>query len=302
MGRAVFSLADLRRWNRTELALGVAGFPVGHSVSPVMHNAALAQCPELKDWRYFAFELRPEELPEALGLMARAPFRGLNLTVPLKTVVYELVRDRDGSAEAVRAANTLLFERPGSGAPPTAFSTDGEGLLRALEEDFGWKPEGTTGSGVLLLGAGGAGQSAAACLDRAGANVFWYNRTADKVTRLIGELGLRRTRAVAADEIKRLRADLIINATSLGLKAGDPAPLELEQTGTAGARLACDMVYNPPQTAFLEQAGRLGLKTANGLSMLLYQGVRSFEIWTKRQAPVRVMRDVLKEAVYERTS
>ncbi|MDX2225776.1 MAG: shikimate dehydrogenase [Verrucomicrobiae bacterium] len=288
---SVYTLAHLREWNRSAPSLAVIGSPIGHSVSPAMHNAALAQFADLAGWEYFRFEITPAELPEALAQFAARGFAGINLTVPHKVSAYELIPDRDASACEAQAINTLHFA---AGQKPRGYSTDGYGLLRGLAGDFGFEPAGRT---VLVLGAGGAGQSAVVALEKAGARIFWYNRTAGKVSALIPRLGLENTYLVNAGQIPWEETGLVINATSAGLREGDGVPVALP----AGRRDLCayDMVYKPAQTPFLREAAARGLRTANGLSMLLHQGAKAFEIWTKKAPPVEVMEAALKKTVYD---
>ncbi len=294
--RQFYTIKDLRAWNRKEPSLGVVGFPVEHSASPVMQNAALEQFAQFQSWHYFRFEIRAGELPEAMQLFARNHFVGLNLTVPHKTAAYALIENRDESAESVQAVNTVLFDWPGSAAAPEGFSTDGYGLLTALEKDLAFEPAGKT---ILLLGAGGAGQTAAVVLEKAGARILWHNRTPDKVAALIPRLGLENSYLVNPGQIAWGEIDLVLNSTSAGLGEKPVSPLDFSRVENLSPGLcAYDMLYGKEKTPFLKSAEEGGIRCADGLSMLLHQGARAFEIWTKQKAPLEKMEESLKKAIY----
>jgi shikimate dehydrogenase len=292
---AVYGLQDLDRWNSSSVSLAVVGKPVAHSLSPAMHNAALArmatQRPELRAWRYHKFELAPEQLAEALPKFHRAGFVGLNFTVPHKEIVLGLAQEVSSFARAAGAANTL--ERTSGGW--RAHNTDGYGLATALRAEFGIdfadKP-------VVLLGAGGAARAAAAqCLADAAREIWIGNRTMARADALAQQLeGSRastRIRAFDPREVGQLpRGAIVINATSLGLKPSDPAPAEIKKFPAPA--VVYDMIYNPPVTALLRDARDAGIRCANGLSMLVHQGARALSIWTGQEAPAEVMQGALR--------
>jgi len=293
------TLADLESWSAAGTALAVVGRPVAHSLSPAIHNAALARMtgtqPLFRDWRYFKFDIAPDELPQALPLFHRKKFRGLNLTVPHKTLAVPHLEAGDDFVRAAGAANTLIRTATGwRGA-----NTDGYGLATALREEFRAPLAGTN---VILLGAGGAARGAAVeCLGSACGELWIGNRTQATLTTLLSELAplAGKTKLHGFDLLQPPAglpaAAIVINATSLGLKPDDTAPIDL----TKIPRPACvyDMIYRPPQTALLRQAAGLGLATANGLSMLVHQGARSLELWTGSAVPVSVMHDAARAAL-----
>ena len=278
----VLTLSDLESWSRPGTSLAVLGQPIGHSISPAMHNAALADLaisnPPFADWRYFRFEIPPADLPRALELFHAKNFRGLNLTVPHKVLAFDRVTSVAEPARPVGAVNTLLWEARGW----RGYNTDGYGLVSALRQDLGCDLAGTH---VILLGAGGAARSAAVeCLRRNCASLSIANRTRDNLDALLAVLaplaGGIPLRSFAPDA---QRPDLpagavVINATSAGLRAGDPAPIDLQRLPRPAS--VFDMIYNPPQTPLLRAAAALGLPQANGLSMLVHQGAKSLEIWS----------------------
>lgn len=285
------TLDALSAWSHPGTALAVLGHPIKHSVSPAMHNAALAamarERPEFAAWRYFRFDVPPDQLPHALTRLHAAGFHGLNLTVPHKVLAVELVAEIDPAARAIGAVNTLRRTATGW----KGFNTDGYGLATALKADLAID---LAGAHVVLLGAGGAARGAAVeCLQRRCASLRIANRTRSNLDALLAALRplTGNTALEGFDPTKPpsgLPAGLVvINATSAGLKPGEPAPMDLRRL-PPGAKVY-DMVYNPPQTTLLRDAVALGLPHANGLSMLVHQGARALEIWTDAAVPAAVM-------------
>jgi shikimate dehydrogenase len=278
----VLTLADLATWSRPGVSLAVLGHPIRHSVSPAMHNAALAALARddarLADWRYFKFEVPPEELPRALDLLHRGGFHGVNLTVPHKVLAFGRMAEVDPAARPAGAVNTLL-RRDGGWA---GFNTDGYGLAAAVRETLGL---GLSGAHVVLLGAGGAARGAAVeCLQRRCASLTIVNRTRENLEALLALLkplagGIPVTGLDPAEVADRSPAGtLIINATSAGLKASDPLPVDLAALRAPAA--VFDMIYNPPTTPLLRTAAERGIPAANGLAMLVHQGAKALEIWS----------------------
>ena len=287
----------------------VYGYPVGHSASPAMQNAGIAAL-GLK-WRYLAFEVNPEQLREALDEAKEMKLIGVNLTVPHKLLAVSLMDAFDDSAKMWGAVNTVRFEgrdergawrplRDFAQAPKDVrghgFNTDAEAMTRSLWEDLGLDVKGAS---VLLLGAGGAGRTAALKLAADGAGrLFLVNRTTSKAEALAGEICQRWPEARVTVGYPSGPVELVLNATSLGLRAEDPLPFDAEQFDLTQARLAYDMIYRPAETPLLAKAKSAGLRVANGIGMLLYQGAKALEIWSGREAPVEVMRAALVENVY----
>lgn len=278
----VLTLADLAAWSRPGTSLAVLGHPIKHSISPAMHNAALAELaatePRLADWRYFRFEVHPDDLPRALDLLWARGFRGVNLTVPHKIIAFDRVAEVEPAARPVGAVNTLLR----TGAGWRGFNTDGYGLAGALRETLA---RDLAGAAVILLGAGGAARGAAVeCLQRGCASLAIANRTRDNLDALLATLaplpGGQAVRGFApsAPPADLPRDAIVINATSAGLRATDPLPIDLAALPRPAA--VFDMIYNPPETSLLRAAATLGLPRANGLDMLVHQGAKALEIWT----------------------
>ena len=277
-----------------------------------MHNPALAAL--RLDWRYLAFPVAPETLQEALRGAMRMRFLGLNLTVPHKLLAVPMMDVLDETARTWGAVNTVLFEgrlsggewRPLREFPAEAplelrmrgFNTDADAIPRSLREDLGWQPEG---SEVLLLGAGGAGRVGALRLAAEGVRrLHLVNRTLSKAEDLAREITARypSTEVTVGYPGPSVELDLVINASSAGLKSEDPLPGDLGQLRLERVRRAYDMIYRPRETRFLAAAKAAGCRTANGLGMLLYQGAAALEIWSGRPAPLAVMKEALHQAIY----
>jgi shikimate dehydrogenase len=303
--REVYTLADLRDWptaaagREPALRLSVFGDPVAHSASPPMHNAALAACG--LNLRYTRLHIRPDELAEALRLLTPCGFVGTNLTIPHKTAALPLLDHIDPQAAELGAVNTVRVEPDGI---LRGFNTDGPGMVRALREEFGAELRGLR---VLLLGAGGgAGRALAVqCALEACGRLRLANRTFDKAQALAAELRARFPADAANIEAvpwepaslagAAQETDLVINASALGLKTDDPSPLPAE--ALSPRVLVFDTVYRPggAPTPLLQAARQAGATSTGGLSLLLHQGVLSFEHWFNRPAPVEAMRRALED-------
>jgi len=305
----VLTLADLERGERSfaGTSLAVLGHPIAHSLSPQMHNGALAvlakEEPRLADWHYYAFDVPPEDLPRALHLLRERGFLGLNLTVPHKVLALSHVAKINPSARAIGAVNTLRRldsagdNRCGNagghqceslGGGWQGFNTDGYGLATAVRETLRLD---LRGQHVVLLGAGGAARGAAVeCLAQGCSSLWIANRTAANLETLLSEL-----EPLVAENSSRAKTpfhgfspervpsdlpanELIINATSAGLRESDAMPIELGALPRPAG--VFDMIYNPLETPLLRRARELDLPHANGLSMLVHQGAKALEIWS----------------------
>ena len=288
----------------------VYGFPIRHSASPAMHNAAFAKLG--LNWRYLAFEVHPDNLRAAIAGAKAMQFSGLNLTVPHKLLAMQIVDALDESSKTWGAVNTVRFEAKNaagqwrplheftesiSGEIRTqGFNTDSDGIARALREDLGLKLAGLK---VLLVGTGGAGQVAALRLAMEGvAELFVTDYVIAKAEAVAQEIRQRHPQVKVAVGFPKGPVDLLLNATPLGLKPGDPLPLDEKQFSLRQARAVYDMIYNPAETPLLKAAKAAGCRTANGLGMLLHQGAKAFEIWTGQSAPRDVMRRALAQNIY----
>ena len=275
-----------------------------------MQNAALAELG--LNWRYLACDVPPENLRPALTGAGALRFIGLNLTVPHKLLAVEMVDVLDESARTWGAVNTIRFEArdergewlPLSAFPQSpageirahGFNTDADALTRSLREDLGLEPAGAK---VLLLGAGGAGRTAALKLATEGvAELHLLNHTRAKAEAVADEIRQRWPGVRVSLDYPSGAVDLVLNATSLGLRTEDALPFDPEKFSLRRAAAAYDMIYRPAETPFLHAARAAGARTANGLGMLLYQGAKALEIWTGQPAPVAVMRRALEANIY----
>jgi shikimate dehydrogenase len=246
---------------------GVLGFPVAHSRSPAMMNAAFAELG--LDWRYVKLPVPPERFAETVRALPASGYRGANVTIPHKVAAHALADELTPAAAAIGAANTLTFED----GRVLADNTDAGGLLAALGED----PAGRT---ALVLGAGGAGRAAVWALREAGAEVAVWNRTAERARALAEELEVEHA------ERPHRAADLLVNATALGLR-GEDLPAELRPEPAA---VVVELVYGPEPTALARWAEAAGARVVDGLEVLVRQGALSLERWTGRPAPLDAMR------------
>jgi shikimate dehydrogenase len=266
--------------------LGVLGWPVAHSRSPAMHNAAIAEL-GLEGWRYQRLPVPPALFAQTTTALPQAGFLGANVTIPHKQAALALATEASETARGIGAANTLTF---GPGGAIAAENTDAPGLIAALAAftDLPANPR------VLILGAGGSARAAAWALREAGASeVSVWNRTPERAQALALELGVRAVRQPVA-------AEVLLNCTSVGLKAP-----ELERSATDDEALnqlgltfdqlgeypyVVDFVYRSGSTQLLAAARARGASTLDGLEILLAQGALSFELWTGRTAPLEAMR------------
>jgi shikimate dehydrogenase len=273
----------------------VLGQPIKHSASPAMQNAGIAALQ--LNWRYLAFEVNPAELGAVITGAKHLGFVGLNLTVPHKLLAVSLVDELDESARRWGAVNTIRFEPDATGKViARGFNTDADAITRSLREDLQIELKGTR---VLLLGAGGAGRTAALKLAAEGvAELFLVNRTQAKAEAIAAEIRTQFPVVRVLTNYPTSDVDLVLNATSLGLKADDALPFDEHKFSLQQARAAYDMIYRPAETPFLKAAKAQGCPTANGLGMLLYQGAKALEIWSGQSAPIAVMRAALEKNIY----
>jgi shikimate dehydrogenase len=276
-----------------------------------MQNAGLAALH--LEWRYLAFDVPPQNLRAAIDGARHMGFIGLNLTVPHKILAVPMVDVIDPQAQTWGAVNTIVFEArdangqwtpvgqvaPAEGSPVRAhgYNTDADAIVQSLREEFSWPDLG--GASVLLLGAGGAAKAAALRLAQEGIGRLWLvNRTAERRQELKAAV-LRDFPTFDAQEgYPAEPIDLVINATSLGLKAEDALPLDAAWLEAWKPKRVFDMIYRPRETPLLRAARNAGCQTVNGMGMLLYQGARALELWTGRTAPVGAMRSALEANIY----
>jgi len=273
----------------------VLGHPIGHSLSPVMHNASMEALGF--DGIYLALDVVPERLMDVLPAMAEMGFAGVNLTVPHKEVAFRGLELLDESARLFGAANTVAFTEQGL----VGHNTDGYGFMMALQESFGRQVQGDR---IFLLGCGGAGRATALLAAREGAaSIVLADLDEERMTRLAAEIReqasdvLVEQVAHVAEQVEACRScDVVVQASPVGMKREDASLL----SGDAfhDNQRVFDLIYMYPETAFLTTAREAGASVANGLGMLLHQGARAFSIWTGVEPDVEAMRGALEQAVY----
>lgn len=276
--------------------VGVMGWPVKHSLSPAMHNAALDKLG--LNWRYVPLEVRPDRLWEAVRGMAALGFRGVNLTVPHKVDVLPLLDHVSDEARLIGAANTIRVD-PATGAL-SGTNTDMDGFLRDLAAHG---VELLPGSHALILGAGGAARAISVGLLRAGMRLTLVNRTPERAqelaTLLTTALAGAKVTVATFDDLRTLSADaaLIVNTTPLGMWPNvDASPWPATVPFPAGAVLY-DTIYRPAHTLLMRQAEAAGVRVIGGIGMLVYQGAAAFEVWTGQPAPVDVMMEACRRGL-----
>jgi shikimate dehydrogenase len=271
---------------------GIFGYPVEHTFSPGMHNAAFAKLG--RDACYVPFAVDPAHLGDAVKAVVALGLRGLNITVPHKEKIVAYLDELSEEARLIGAVNTVQL-RDGK---LIGHNTDGRGFLRSLRENAGFA---AAGKSFLLAGSGGAARAVGFSLALAGAReLVFFDVAAAKAEALASDIREKTgkdAKALAAGSVERSAesADCLINATPLGLKKNDPLPFPRELIRKR--HLVCDLVYNPAETALLTAAKAQGAKRLPGIGMLLYQGVIAFEIWTGARAPVLVMKNALSRQI-----
>jgi shikimate dehydrogenase len=265
---------------------GVIGDPIEHSLSPTIHNAAFRH---LKlDFVFLAFHVKAIDLEKAINGMRGLAIHGLNVTMPHKSAVIGFLDEMDSAVKFLGSANTIL-NRNGK---LSGFSTDGVGALKALRENG----VSLSGNKVLLLGAGGAARAIAFALAPEVGELTILNRSAEKAEKLAENLNKMSNRKVvgsvlSSDAIaENLRdSDILVNATSAGMKPNLNRSLVKSELLKSDL-VVMDIVYNPVETKLAKDAKAAGAKVISGVEMLVYQGAASYEIWTRRSAPIEVMR------------
>ncbi|MEK6583193.1 MAG: shikimate dehydrogenase [Nitrospirota bacterium] len=261
--------------------LGLLGFPVGHSLSPAMHNTAFEKLG--LDCCYVTFSVKPEFLRDAVKSIKALNLAGVNVTVPHKERVIPFLDEVDKEASFIGAVNTIVNDN----GRLTGYNTDGRGFMRSLSE----AKISVNKKNVLVIGAGGASRAIGYYLCRNASKLFLYDIDKKKAGKLISDLNkIRGNVSFFSSQLEDM--DIIINATPLGLKKNDPLPVDVNLLNPK--HVVCDLIYK--KTPLLEKASKKGCKTLNGLGMLLWQGVFAFELWTGRRPPVEVMRKSLRLA------
>ncbi len=278
------------------LLAGIFGYPIGHSISPAIHNAAFRRFGI--DAVYEAWETTPDRLAAGVSALRGEKRLGGNVTVPHKQAVIEHLDEVDDLAARIGAVNTIVSQN----GRLTGFNTDALGFINSLRSEAGMSVAGLE---VVLIGAGGAARAAAYALaDEGVGELAIANRTAERAESLADEVGRTGVAAsafgIADSQLFSAceRADLIVNSTSVGMLRGpaegrSPIPASVISSGS----VVYDMVYNPSDTPLLLDAAKAGARVVGGLPMLVYQGAAAWTRWTGREAPVEVMFAAAKEAL-----
>ncbi|HUA63298.1 MAG TPA: shikimate dehydrogenase [Verrucomicrobiae bacterium] len=270
------------------------GQPVAENPTGVMQEAAF-QALGL-NWRYLTIEVPPDKLKDAILGVRAFGMQGINLTIPHKVAVLPHLDEIAPDAALIGAVNTVRR----AGDRLIGENTDGKGFLRGLREKGGVDPKGKR---AVVLGAGGAARAIVAELALAGAaDVLVVNRSGKRGEEMVADLASR-TRAAIRFQLwpdmfsVPAGADILVNATSIGLYPDVDSMPPVDFGAARPGMLVCDVVFNPPETPFLKTARARGLKTVDGLAMLVYQGVIGFELWTGRTPPLEIMTQALRTAL-----
>lgn len=272
--------------------LGVFGHPVSHSLSPIIHNAAIEALGI--DYIYVPFHVLPEKLGEAVRGLRALEIAGVNVTIPHKESVIGFLDEVDEKARRMGSVNTVVNDN----GRLRGFSTDGPGFLSSIQTEWG----DVRDCRVLVLGAGGSAKAVAFALAEIGCDIVIANRTYSRAVELAESLKAvsANVRAIplereAVAEAAR-SSDLLVNTTSVGMHPETdaiPIPPDLIHSGM----LVYDLIYNPPRTNLIAEAEARGARALNGLKMLIHQGALSFEMWTGIKPPVDVMEQAAVEAL-----
>jgi shikimate dehydrogenase len=274
--------------------VGVMGWPIAHSLSPAMHNAAFDALG--LNWRYVAFPVRPDDVGQAIEGLKALGFCGTNVTVPHKEAVIPHLDEIPERVRRFGAVNTIIVDRDDEGqCTLRGENTDVEGFVYALRQG-GFDPQGRR---VLILGAGGGARGVVYGLCGAGAaEVVVLNRTARRAQRLVEDLSAHpcdtqlRWDALTPESLSRSadQADLLVNTTTVGMWPRADASVWPDDRPIPAHLAVCDLVYRPLETKLLRQASAAGAVAIDGLGMLIAQGALSFELWTGQWPPEDVMR------------
>ncbi|MCD6397150.1 MAG: shikimate dehydrogenase [Spirochaetaceae bacterium] len=271
--------------------VGVFGHPVSENPTIVMQEAAFKE--KGLNWRYLTIEVYPEDLEDAIKGLKAFNMRGINLTIPHKVEVLKYLDELSESAKIIGAVNTVV----NNNKRLFGENTDGKGFLKALVDDGGVDP---LDKNAVIFGAGGAARAIAVELIFAGLNkLIIINRTEERGLKLVNHLKDKTSMDVVFSKWDTPFSipenfDIVVNATSIGLYPNINEKPDINYDSIKSSMVVCDVIPNPPRTKFLEEAGKRGAQTIDGLGMLVYQGAIGFKMWTGVDAPVNVMKEALK--------
>lgn len=273
----VLNLKQFEEFTPKKKTFAVMGFPISHSLSPVLHGEFSKETGI--DFDYIAIEILPEEFPETIKL-AREKLSGFNLTMPLKQIVIPYLDELDTEVKVTGSANTVMVKD----GKLHGYTTDGVGLVDALLLNF----SSLDNKNTLILGAGGAARSVASSLIQCNAKVTVAVRSQEKGEKFAADFSCD---YVLFDEIQD-NFDILINVTPVGMKADDPSPVDISKLKKL--EFVYDCIYNPPLTKLLKDAKSFGIPYDNGLSMLVLQGAHSEKHWFGIDMPIDISRKIIK--------
>jgi len=281
------------------MVTGLIGWPIEHSLSPAMHNAAAAQLS--LDFDYQTMAVRPTDLKKVIRELPALGFRGVNVTIPHKEAVMPFLDEIDPAAEAIGAVNTIVVERqaPSAGARLAGFNTDWSGFMADLEA-LGLNIQGKK---CLVLGAGGSARAITYGLAMASNQVHLFARRLEQAQSVAADFSRVSTEgSIVAYGQDRLHEreelvktiSLIVNCTPAGMFPQVSASPWPDGLSIASKTFVYDLVYNPAETQFIRQAQAAGCRAANGLGMLVHQGAQAFTLWTGRDPDLEVMLQAIR--------
>lgn len=275
--------------------VGIFGWPVEHTFSPPMHNSAFAHLD--LNYVYVPFPVNPEKLGAAVDGIRGLGLAGVNVTIPHKSAVIPYLDKIDQAARLIGAVNTIVNDN----GILTGYNTDAPGFVKSLEQDGGITPRGKR---IFILGAGGAARAVSIQLALSGAGEIIFSTPVPQEMLGLGDIIMESTDSKVTEvawggaiNAGLQQVDILINATPVGMhpNTGVMPPVNLE--ALQHTAVVCDLIYNPRETLLLQKARETGLRTLNGLGMLLHQGAIAFELWTKTGAPVEIMRAALDKTI-----
>ncbi len=281
-----------RRWEidgETRL-VGIMGWPVAHTMSPAMQNAAFRALE--MNWRYVPLPVRPADIRDALAGLRALGFRGCNLTLPHKETALLFLDELSEGADAIRAVNTVVVREDGA-----LFGENTDAI--GFREDLKAHGVEAVGKRALVLGAGGAARAVVYVLLSQGAEVCILNRSPERAVRLAKEMSERPGGTVCAGGLERITekapwAELIVQTTQVGMWPATDASVWPEDVSFRPGQVLYDVIYRPEETSIMKQARAGGAKAFNGLGMLLRQGAEAFRLWTGRTPPLAVMESAVR--------
>lgn len=278
--------------------VGLIGYPIGHTLSPAMHNRAFEYLD--LNYLYLPFPVKESNLKEALRALPALSVVGVNVTLPYKERVLEYLDEVSEEAELTQAVNTILVKD----SRLIGYNTDGKGFVTSLKKGAEFNPRDKK---VVIIGAGGASRAVSIGLAKEGVEKITlidivFNKAQSLASHIAKNISKVEVAAVKEEGLgKEVReADILINATPLGMRPDDSLPIDPKLLHPN--LLVYDLIYNPSKTKLLSEAERIGAKTLNGIGMLLYQGALTFTIWTDKEAPIEIMARALEEEIKTQVS